>query len=48
MKGVSDPPKIPANVNANDAPVYRTCVGNNSAKAVPTNPYENPISKKPT
>lgn len=47
IKGVSDPPSIPASVKAKEAPVYLTLVGNNSAKAVPIKPYDKPINIKP-
>ena len=38
IKGAKEAPKIPAKLKVNDAPEYRTSVGNNSDKNVPIGP----------
>lgn len=48
INGAKEAPKIPAKLKVNDAPEYRTSVGNNSDKKVPTGPYVNPINPIPT
>ena len=45
--GANAAPRIPAKLNVNEAPEYRTVVGNNSERKVPIGPYVNPINAIP-
>lgn len=45
--GANAAPIIPAKLNVNEAPEYRTVVGNNSERKVPMGPYVNPINAIP-